>query len=837
MKKNIFISVALIVLAVLAGCAQQSPYPHVKKKKKIRQVGDFVEGQSFDSSKFEVDVTYLDGTTETLKNTALSVSGNGADASNIKGGEIISITVGNDINGQPVKGEGTIGRVYSVSYIEATTAETSFVLPENASTSSNYTYWQLTAPQVFSVTAYYNGNQQVAVDAADYSVFIVVDTNAEGYDDATEVKGQAIVGYKVTDYTGLATAKTDIVDVTVTKEAAVDYPIASIESVTFNGVIAQYDYAELPEIKPEDVTLSVKYDTNGDGTADGEADTVKGTDLEGLKLELVDNTTELPLKDATFATNTTWTVKVKATLEDISGVGSVTLVTPTITVKYDGDKLVKDTELLAASELADDLYITESISGRKPQYAEIPVSAATIVGYSTTEQTAKPADGALYTGINVPGTLYLVIEYQGVYKSVSIPTDGVVTPPSWDSLTATASAELVGPAKQFYSVEAFKKLVYTATKGDIALEFAISNGTTEKKDVADEGVVATYYYDEQTPLADLEATEDGDYDLSAVDHIYILVVYGTLHDFVEVPLVDAEITELEAEVTPDKAGMVGSPVDVVINAVNDSGVVIKDYQNIVVEKDGVPAELPAELGTVSEVYTVYNAADLTMKVEDDVTIPAGDGYYELTGEALFVAKEDAPEVIPVGTAVQTAFGQLYDLNAAKAFKTVGTVDSATYTNAAPAISGYSVSATRVLTTGDNAVTVTVSYLGSDGKMAKATFDAVIEGTPYATEMAATPVLLYNGEEFKGFTQGANYNIAGFSISSESFTANGDITISNPAVKCTGKYVTETTVTGAMDSNYQFTFTYNTVDSDAIKETTKTLYFNLGVYDNVTNTIN
>ena len=103
-RSNILLSVALIVVAILAGCSNDSVYPAFPQSATITQTGDFMLGQEFDSSKFQVVVTYLDGSVKTLNNAVLTFT-DGTPADGVTAGDKVSISVGTDYNGKEVKTE------------------------------------------------------------------------------------------------------------------------------------------------------------------------------------------------------------------------------------------------------------------------------------------------------------------------------------------------------------------------------------------------------------------------------------------------------------------------------------------------------------------------------------------------------------------------------------------------------------------------------------------------------------------------------------------------------------------------------------------------------------
>ena len=79
MKKSISaILVAALMLFAFTACEQQMPnlYGYVVSDASIRQVGDFVTGQTFDPTKFAVDVVYENGEKDTIEGTNIVTSAN-----------------------------------------------------------------------------------------------------------------------------------------------------------------------------------------------------------------------------------------------------------------------------------------------------------------------------------------------------------------------------------------------------------------------------------------------------------------------------------------------------------------------------------------------------------------------------------------------------------------------------------------------------------------------------------------------------------------------------------------------------------------------------------------
>ena len=278
-KKSILLTCicALMALAMFVGCDNAPVYPSFPTQAYIRPTGDFLEGQDFDASKFEVVATYLDGSSRTLSGVAISYTDDGDDGMSI--GDTVSAIAGYDINNNPINtGLVTVSRVYPVSYLEVTTSESSFQLPADGSTALD--------PSDFTVVAHYiNGQGEDAtmtLSAAEYSATIAVNINVPDWDDLTEMP--AVVTITLNDTMG---DKTATLDVTATKAATIDpSEIRSIvgfsTSTTYS--FAAFDYEELPEIDYSKVVFDVIYE---DGTKAGKTGTASAAALEGLELSYV----------------------------------------------------------------------------------------------------------------------------------------------------------------------------------------------------------------------------------------------------------------------------------------------------------------------------------------------------------------------------------------------------------------------------------------------------------------------------------------------------------------------------------------------------------------------
>ena len=87
-KKSIFVvALAALMLIAFTACEQPAnvwnPNGRTVTNAVIRQTGEFIEGQEFDPSKFEVDLTYADGFKETISGTNVVVAEKGQSYASI----------------------------------------------------------------------------------------------------------------------------------------------------------------------------------------------------------------------------------------------------------------------------------------------------------------------------------------------------------------------------------------------------------------------------------------------------------------------------------------------------------------------------------------------------------------------------------------------------------------------------------------------------------------------------------------------------------------------------------------------------------------------------------
>ena len=111
-------------------------------------------------------------------------------------------------------------------------------------------------------------------------------------------------------------------------------------------------------------------------------------------------------------------------------------------------------------------------------------------------------------------------------------------------------------------------------------------------------------------------------------------------------------------------------------------------------------------------------------------------------------------------------------------------------------------------------------------------NVTIVGTAYVSTMDASPVVLYDGKEITKLEQGTKYDISKFTISPDSYTSVGELTIGNPEVTCTGSFVDVEAGTVTGDSASKYTFTFNYYLESNLTASEKKIEVTLGVFPGV-----
>ena len=791
-KKSILLTciVAIMALAMFVGCDNAPVVPSFVVGGNITQTEDFLIGQKFDSSKFSVSVRYSDGTTKTLSDTSIvTLQGEG---DSVKNNSVVEARLGLDYdNEEYVQTAGVAA--YAITAIEVTGPETVTADMDE----SDFTV----------VATYLKGGAEKTMQLNSQEFDIT------GFDTITE-DGTPIMVKATPNLTGNNTVTGSYNAVfsgrsTTLPEGAV---IESIEAKFVKDFsVSMLNYGdEAPAIDGSRIEVTAK--------VAGEVDPydIASSDVEFTWVDAAG----LPLINYNFLDNSVSTLYVKAEYEGFEAQTGAVDVFP-VTVTFDNVSFKAPEKIVAGGELPEvtGLRYKWTSNGKSGIIAEEDVKL--VYAYTATADPVVEGSSPVVDELAAGNYLMAYPVYKGQASENGIYLGYVEAKEiTVESVEFSMVEGWTAPAKQYYStlptVEGTDIEKYVVT---------LSDGTVQEFDGSNSAFSVAFYTAEGVALADAKKTADGDYDaLADVDSILVGVTYGVETYYSEaIALTKPALVGLTAKVVPDGVA-VGSSVQLSIIAWNNDGNVDKNYTAYgVLDADGAPAEIVLTSGKTAVDYKIYALDDFNVK--GTVTIPAGIGYIEPVAGEIKLASTETEELAAVGTAINLDLVKKYFEVDTESFKAV--VGSNTPDN--PAITAVKLPAERTLVTGDNEVPVVISYVDITGKAVNQNATVTIVGTPYVTSLDAKPVLLYDGKEFKKFDQGTVYQINLFTISSESFKAVGDIVIGNPKVTCTGVFVDEAagTVTGDMNSNYTFTFTY--LNTAALTKSDKELSVTLGVY--------
>ena len=779
MKKNIFISVALIVVAILAGCSNQSMYPKFPVSALIRQTGDVVEGQVFDASKFEVVVNYLDNTTQTISGAGIQWTDGADKVAGMSADDTLTVNVGNDYYGKPVT--NTISpSVYAVDHITA-----------EAKSGVEFTVGTEAKSTDFVVSAYYTADKFIVLNAADYEVGpTTADTKAEGYDaEAEEVPATVKITFGTYEYTLNVTAANP------QTPAPVMIGIYSVE-LAEDAIVLGYDYETLPEITAADVTVKALTETKN--TFD-----LTAAQLADAEFSFVNATTQLPLRadeyDFTQYT-TTSNVAIKVVLGDYEKVSNaITVTAPVVSVKYTGKALEQGADLAAVPA---DYYVTVKEGSNYRQLTDL--TAEDFI-FSSKDTLGAFTEGTGYENEvkdgKVPATLYVFVDYQGVQnKAGASVTTYAKGEAKVQSITATTAEGLVGPAKQYYTAIADVKPVTdkNAVLSSVTITTDQGSKTITSADTTEwaKVTIATAY--------SLSNTEDevlakGD-DIMNASAIYLKVTYAATSCYVEIPFSTAVATGVTLSADYGKVAYYDAPVDWTIQLTNDWGVVDNDYTGAytayaVEDSSSKKAELPAKLGEAGSYKVAVVLEDGTLVESTAVSLKAGTEWYELgndfkvsyTGEKIYIDDK----LSGVTKDKFKASGATYH----------GGADEATQpeVTAVTVVNGEPVEAS-------NTVYATVTYKGQDLQDHTKTVPVTIEGTPYGEASTATLAWAKDNTDVTTLPEGT-YNVSDFVV--KGYKAHGDAPIVITVKPQNGSAITSGTFQA---KNYEsVTFSYSYLD--------------------------
>ena len=795
-RKSILLTTALIALAILAGCSESVVYPTIPSAVSIRQTGDFVAGQDFDASKFEVKVTYLSGASEVLENAALELWGSAADG--VTAGDQVYVNVGKNIDGYDVEYTANISRIYSVTSAKATTEEASFAIDAITGTATNVD------PGLFTVTVYGSNGEPIVLGPSNYTVRIEADTAAAGYAAAETVEADAVIEFSgniKTANTGLANIR---IPVAATKTATI--PSDDIIGISFKisscaFKFAAFDYeGNLPEIDPAQLSFTLTY-------SDGEtsAAPVKGSDIEGLELRYVDVTTGDPITEkinssdfVSMAAGGNSNIAIAATANGVTTASNYTVPVEktAVVLEYlggEGEGIVENTPV---DEVVLDPSDFRAYVTLNDKYAETITLTADMLS------VAVPATGNVgAVGSNVA----VVATYMGLPGGTNVP---VIEAPAItiQSIDVTLVDGFEGPAKQYYNSgegAADKLPTFDASTAIEKIAVTMSDGTVQEftGTQAASVITAEYYLDEDTPLSAAVATEDGEYDVLAdIDSIYVRVVYGTAVELVPVTLTEAVATHVELIDDYGDVAYYEAPITWTIRLYNDEGTVVPDYTGeyisyAVATSTSTKAALPTEL-TVAGSYKVAVVINGVPVESEAVELKAGSEWYSLDSDFSVVYSGDE---IYIDKALSSVTKDDFTVS--------GYTYHGTKTEEAAALKASDVKIVTGETIAEsNTVYVTVTYTDQNlNATASRTVPVTIEGTPWG-EATAAQLAWADDKTVVSEIPAGTYNLNEFIVNG--YTAHGDApVVIKASFPATGAEVTSGSITLTQYQAVTFSYSY------------------------------
>lgn len=750
-KRSILLTciVAVMALAMFVGCDNAPVLPSFVVGGTINQTGDFLEGQTFDPSKFTVTITYDNGRIVAADETvSVYLDTDKNSDGKVNAGDTVKADLGKNYADSDICATAGIS-VYNIKSVEVVGPETigsnnmeisasDLTVTATYLDSTNSEKTMVLVPGEYTVGEVSGGNVTPSIPEAAASVEVTVHVGNFGDD-------ELVYTY---DFT-----------VEYEEPVPVDLPYeitgwASDNTVEFTGILMQLDYGDnAVEPNPSDVTLNVRGD-------DGEDHTVNAADVEGVELAFVDTQMGLPLasNDLTSVSSVNLVVSLPGVAEqktlEVETTATFLVVTPV------ADFALSEGPLGTAS--ASDYKVILGAGGS--YYEDITGNDGISVIYVASDSSTDELDPE--TVITTASTVYAYANYMGATGRTDDKLTITETPdPTVESIEVTLVEGFEGPVAQYYDSLSTLTTDFDGSDAIESVTYVMSDGSEREFAWAGAGATAEYYLN-GAPLSELKATEDGDYDLN-VDSLDIHVVYGKVSVDVPVATTGAEATRLEVIATVVKAAeattVVGMDVEYAVVLKNDTGAIDKDYTDIGVLSNGYSAELPATVTAADQTVTVYNRANVSMTY--DVTVAAGASYISAGDLAFVQQNEDA--LFAVGTEIDSSWVNAnFELDAETYDVISGNGADAEITVGAPVVPSG-----KVLETGENVIPVTVTYLGAEGTTVTATVNLTVTGTAYIT--SPTFSLMYNNEPITGLVVGRSYNRSGFSVNPSSYTAVGN----------------------------------------------------------------
>ncbi len=348
-KSSIFLTVGLVLLALLMGCSNETKYPDVPSDVVITQATDFLEGQTFNSSNFTVSVKYLySNGYRDVPASILTFNDNDKNGV-VSFGDTVTASAGTDLNGKAVEKTADIN-VYAIDYITAVATVEAFAWNGSAATIA-------VTPDQVEVTAHYAGDQTLVLTSTDYSagpIAIDVDKNKDNETFESNFRVTLAESLAAKGTVGSEYLVPVVVSQSISSELEEVQSVTGFATNTYN--IPKFDYADADDLASYLDASKIKVNATGiDNLGKKTTKSVTADTIEGLELSFVNAETGLALTDfdsLKYATGSNFTgLAITGTFNDAPVNGKVTVglyQDTALKVQYNGEGIVigtKNTDL------------------------------------------------------------------------------------------------------------------------------------------------------------------------------------------------------------------------------------------------------------------------------------------------------------------------------------------------------------------------------------------------------------------------------------------------------------------------------------------------------------
>ena len=661
-KRSILLSciAALMVMAMFVGCDNGPVWPITSVKSGyINQIGDFLDGQAFDGSKFEIYVTYDNSSTPVLTTGTVYLE---KDDGTVGAGDYVWAIAGTDVYGDEV-----YARVSATTY-DVTTIDVA--LRNEAKVYAADDDGKITIPASdLKVVAHYLKDGQDKTMELNSTEFSLPDEMIPVFED-----GATETSYTVTVTTKVGGEVTGTIAVKATTEPVVEPDPAELVSITAIyakvKALPQLNYDEVPVPTWDDVSVfTAVLNTSEDNKSEALPEHLR----DEVRLFYVDSTTKLEITNPNFVAAGTKGLNLAAeyngkTIMDKESVYTVSPATVYVDSAsiFDSSAFISGNNLPALADYTDDLTVTVKY-GEK--YALVSDVENVKFGYYTLDEELVP-----YTDTTVPEeTLYIGATYRGASPDKEGSLDINVTPSGvttydYGSLTAELADSFKAPAKQYYDD------ITDVTDALSARDLVLTLTVNDKNVPIDSKNLKVYYSStdligsnkfEPGDFVDSEPSDDyGNDALVSKDTIYAIAEYKVVTDASDgtttvyyasapVTLDDPDPEDLELVVEPVIVNnVIGSDITFNVSTRNDLGFVETEIADdiAVIGTDGKDAgalndlKVPAEDREYEIRYTGLSSRTLTYTLElkagvvsvdlSEVTIRLKSNYKQLLDEKL-----------------------------------------------------------------------------------------------------------------------------------------------------------------------------------------------------------